>query len=206
MLALVSSPAVLADGVPKGAAIFSAHCAICHGVNADGRGELANDLPLRPRNFKGEPLQWGNTTRSMVQTVKVGRSNVMPSFAEVLTDAEIRAVVDYVYGLIPAKLKNQPVTAIHPSPSRKVWVVHQAGKRFTPNSISAQVDDVLIFINEDDVVHEVHDVAQHLGPPIHSQEIGQWDRLVLNEPGTIRFGCAIHPAMALTVVVGGKKP
>ncbi len=187
--------------VSAGEAIFRGHCVFCHGDNLDGRGPLAESLPLRPRNFVGEPLQWGNSPRSMMATVKNGRSNVMPSFDGVLSDDEIASVVGWVWSKIPPELKQQPLPTTHRVPDRRVFVVHQRRKTFTPTELTARVGDLLVFVNEDEVTHDVRDRAAKQGPAIHSQLPGQWDKVALTSAGTTTFGCVLHPNMSLTVKV-----
>ena len=63
------------DDLAKGRQTFLDRCSMCHGEMADGHGPLADDLPLKPRNFTAEPLRWGNSKRSIVDTViSLGRT------------------------------------------------------------------------------------------------------------------------------------
>lgn len=201
LLALVSQVPV--DDAPKrGRAIFLDRCSMCHGTEGNGAGPLADDLPLRPRNFRGEPLQWGNSKRSIEDTVLRGRSDVMPSFDGVLTTEEIATVASYVWSLIPEDLKRMGGTAPTKAraPTSHVYVVRQKGKTFTPNKLQARVGDTVIFVNDDAVDHEVHDLAKP-ELAIRSQSPRQWDRVVLSTAGSVAFGCAIHPSMRLEVAV-----
>ncbi|MFT3710239.1 MAG: c-type cytochrome [Archangium sp.] len=202
LLALVGQ-APVGDVTQRGRAIFLDRCSMCHGAEGNGAGPLADDLPLRPRNFRGEPLQWGNSKRSIEDTVLRGRSDVMPSFDGVLTTDEIATVATFVWSIIPEELKRAggtvPPTKPRP-PTSRVYVVRQKGKTFTPNKLQARVGDTVIFVNDDAVDHEVHDLAKP-ELAIRSQAPRQWDRVVLGTAGTISFGCAIHPSMRLDVAV-----
>ena len=201
-LLLACSLARADDSIARGKAIFEDHCTMCHGVLGNGKGELASELPLRPRNFLGEALQWGNSIESVIATISHGRSEVMPEFDSVLTPAEIADVANWVWSLIPGDLKKREFKpGTHLAPTTRVFVVRQRGKVFVPASVSAHVGDMIVFVNDDTVVHEVHDTVNHKARTIRSQKPLQWDRVVLTEPGTLRFGCAFHAAMRLDVKV-----
>jgi hypothetical protein len=53
---------------------------------------LAELLPVRPRNYHADPFKWGTSWEEIEQTVRLGRSEIMPSFEGALTDSEIRSV------------------------------------------------------------------------------------------------------------------
>lgn len=190
------------DELAKGRQTFLDRCSMCHGEEANGHGPLADELPLKPRNFLAEPLRWGNSKRSIVDTVTHGRLNVMPSFDGALTRAEIEQVATNVWSVIPEALKRGDQSpAPHPTPKSRVFLIHQRGKVFTPSEVKARVGDTLVFVNEDEVDHEVHALGGKPSPAIRSQKPLQWDRVLLDQPGALRFGCAIHPAMRLDVKV-----
>lgn len=202
-VALVFATTAFAQPTKQGRALFASHCSMCHGEDADGQGPLASRLPLKPRNFRSEPLHWGNSLRSVVLTVTNGRSGVMPSFSDVLTPAQIDQVANYVWGVMPPKSKNdttEPPTATV-TPTSRVFLVHQKNKTFVPKKIDARLGDTLIFVNDDTVEHEVHSLTNPESPPIQSQKPTQWDRVVLETEGVVKFGCAIHPSMRLEVNV-----
>jgi len=81
----------------QGAQIFEERCMICHGVNGDGDGLLADSLNPKPRVFT-DPLEmvdvnWGR----MWHAIEDGRpGTAMPSFREALTNKEKEAVLTYV--------------------------------------------------------------------------------------------------------------
>ncbi len=65
--AIAATPAAWRDwAVPEGAdpaageALYGAHCAVCHGVNGDGRGPAAQALPQPPADFTDGP-RWAAT-------------------------------------------------------------------------------------------------------------------------------------------------
>src|ERR1700733_11631379 len=93
--ALPMSP-VMADG----ADVFRINCVSCHGKNGQGTPGLAPAL-------KGDAFVTG-TEDDVINTVKNGRAGdqkhfkdmpiAMPAWAGKLSDADIKAVVDYIRG------------------------------------------------------------------------------------------------------------
>lgn len=86
-----------ATPVARGAAVFSKYCALCHGSGGAGDGRAASMQKARPAD-----LTVSSRSRSYkLQIVRdggaeLGRSSSMPAWREVLTDAEIADVVEYV--------------------------------------------------------------------------------------------------------------
>ena len=83
--------------VARGATVFSKYCALCHGVGGTGDGRAAAmqkvppaDLTVstRPLSYKLQIVREGGA--------ELGRSSSMPAWREVLSDAEIADVVEYV--------------------------------------------------------------------------------------------------------------
>src|SRR5713101_3502424 len=90
---------------PHGQVIYEANCAVCHGLQGDGQGEVTSLFETKPRNFiKGEykikstPSGVLPTDADLARTIKQG----MPGTAMVpqahLSDTEIQAVVEYIKG------------------------------------------------------------------------------------------------------------
>jgi mono/diheme cytochrome c family protein len=76
----------------EGARVFDERCTPCHGDAGYGDGVLADLLPVRPRNYHDDRFEWGTSWQEIERTVRLGRSDVMPSFEGALTDSEIRSV------------------------------------------------------------------------------------------------------------------
>jgi mono/diheme cytochrome c family protein len=90
-----------ADILVLGARVFDNRCSPCHGDQGFGDGELAEVLPLRPRNYHSEPFKWGNSPSRIATTVAAGRSGIMPPFRVALTEEEIWAVAYVVWRWVP---------------------------------------------------------------------------------------------------------
>jgi mono/diheme cytochrome c family protein len=76
----------------EGARVFDERCSPCHGDTGHGDGILADLLPMRPRNYHTDAFQWGTSWSEIAETVRLGRSGVMPPFEGALSQEEIRAV------------------------------------------------------------------------------------------------------------------
>ena len=85
-----------------GAAVFSKYCALCHGAGGVGDGRAASlqkvppanlTISTRGRSYKMQIVREGGAA--------LGRSSSMPAWRDVLTDAEITDVVEYVQTLNP---------------------------------------------------------------------------------------------------------
>jgi len=94
---MVASPAALL----RGAEVFGERCSPCHGDTGRGDGILADLLPVRPRNYHAEPFKWGRTPSGIVETVALGRNDVMPSFKGALEEADMWAVAHLVWAWMP---------------------------------------------------------------------------------------------------------
>ena len=95
---------------PLGRRLYAQRCAVCHGPDGRGNGPAAPSLIPRPVDFvrgqfkyKSTPGDRPPTDADLVRVVTDGlQASAMPYFGDLLTPAEIRAVVDYVKGLSAA--------------------------------------------------------------------------------------------------------
>ena len=96
MAMLASQVVVAADGK----SVFATNCTSCHGTSGQGTAGLAPAL-------KGDKFVTGDI-QAVLATVKNGRSGdqkhfkdlpiAMPAWGKQLSDADIKAVVDYIRG------------------------------------------------------------------------------------------------------------
>jgi len=109
-----STAVASADIIAQGRQIYVDQCAACHGANlagqADWRTPLASGrLPAPPHDESGHT--WHHPDEVLFRIVKEGTAAVvgggyesdMPGFADVLSDAEIRAVLDYIKSTWPER-------------------------------------------------------------------------------------------------------
>lgn len=108
----------LKPGTPQGQRIFIEKCATCHGTNGKGTGPASPAMVIRPRDFtaghykyKTTPAGQPPSDADLIRTVTHGlHASAMPYWSDVLSDAEIRAVVDYIKSLSPVFRNAQPQT------------------------------------------------------------------------------------------------
>lgn len=96
-----------ADQVRQGDEIYKKNCAMCHGSQGEGqpnwqqRDEMGF-YPAPPLNASGHA--WHHPLKELLNTLDTGggpRGGTMPSFVDVLDDAEKRAVIAYIQSLWP---------------------------------------------------------------------------------------------------------
>ncbi|WP_332118906.1 cytochrome-c oxidase, cbb3-type subunit III [Azorhizobium caulinodans] len=77
----------------KGAEIFAANCATCHGENGKGNQELGS------KNLTDGIWLYGGDKATIVQTITNGRGGVMPAWGPRLSPTTIKALTVYVHTL-----------------------------------------------------------------------------------------------------------
>jgi len=100
--AAASALAQQAPAVERGREVFVSRCAVCHGPNADGRGQLAKLLDPKPANLRESRLDFA-ARNAIVRGggASVGRSAAMPRWEAELGEDELRAVIAYVGSVAP---------------------------------------------------------------------------------------------------------
>jgi len=92
-----------------GERVYAQHCAVCHGREGKGNGPAAPSLHPRPRDFSGGVFKLKSSAAGapplradVRQVVALGMpGSSMPEWEDILSAAEIDAVVDYVRRLGP---------------------------------------------------------------------------------------------------------
>lgn len=103
--------------VARGKAVYSAHCASCHGASLEGQPDWRKRrpdgrLPAPPHDQTGHT--WHHPDDLLVDIVKNGLvpgrtapdgyQSDMPAFAQLLTDSDIVAVLAYIKSNWPAEI------------------------------------------------------------------------------------------------------
>ena len=68
-------------------------CAACHG--ADGKGMAAMGAP----NLTDKTWLYGGSVATIMETIRLGRNNMMPAFDDFLGEAKVHLLAAYVWGL-----------------------------------------------------------------------------------------------------------
>jgi mono/diheme cytochrome c family protein len=103
-----------AEALSLGREIYAANCASCHGANLEGQPDWKRPLnsgrmPAPPHDASGHT--WHHADGVLFRVTKEGVAGVvgggyqsdMPSFGDVLSDAEIRAVLAFIRSTWPER-------------------------------------------------------------------------------------------------------
>lgn len=111
-LAEIRLPYDHADAVEKGAVLYAEYCASCHGVALEGEENWqARDsdgfMPAPPHDPTGhtwhhpDAMLFALTKRGVAELVGNGYQSRMPGFGEVLSDADILAILGFIKSTWP---------------------------------------------------------------------------------------------------------
>lgn len=94
--------------------LYLEHCAACHGADLEGQPNWKSRLPsgrmpAPPHDASGHT--WHHPDRILFEIIKQGAAAIigggyesdMPGFGGTLTDAEIRAIIEYIKSTWPAR-------------------------------------------------------------------------------------------------------
>lgn len=104
--------------ITRGAAVYAAQCAACHGDDGRGEGPLAARQPMWPPDLT-RGLVWQRTDGELYWRIGHGLHDrhgrpTMPGFAASLNEAERWAVVDYLHALAAGQSLLRDTTWISP--------------------------------------------------------------------------------------------
>lgn len=110
-------PALDAGQITTGEAVYTIHCASCHGANLEGEADW--QLQNEDGTFRAPPHDdsghtWHHADKQLVETImlgggrlpaNIGGTSNMPAFGEVLSEAEIAAVLAYIKSTWPEDIR-----------------------------------------------------------------------------------------------------
>jgi mono/diheme cytochrome c family protein len=86
----------------RGRALYVRSCALCHGVQADGKGIRREGFSSAPRDFTDPDVRRRSSPRRMFFEIREGvRGTAMPSWKS-LADEEVWDLVAYLRSVAPA--------------------------------------------------------------------------------------------------------
>ncbi len=125
----------VSSALPLGARVYAQRCSVCHGPDGRGNGPAAPSMIPRPRDFTLGSFKYKSTApgeppgdADLEQVVAEGLpASAMPYFKDLLSPAEIRAVVQQVkeFSSILPEMRPQP----NPIPPRPPTSDHRARAR-----------------------------------------------------------------------------
>ncbi len=79
--------------------------------------------------------------------------------------------------------------------------IGQKGKQFSEKEVSIKKGDTLVFVNDDNIAHNVMSRTAGNTFNLGSQMPGKSTPVTFDKPGEIQVVCAIHPGMRMLVKV-----
>lgn len=103
--------------IALGKTVYAQHCAVCHGANLEGAADWK--IPNEDGSYKPPPHDetghtWHHPDSVLLESIRLGASrlpeefkgdNNMPEFEDVLSMAEITAVLNYIKSSWPAETR-----------------------------------------------------------------------------------------------------
>ena len=92
-----------------GKKLFTTQCVMCHGADADGKGDLAVEMKLTPPDFR-KPEVLANRTDGELFVIITGGSEIMPGQNNRMPERHRWEIINYlrtVEGKTPAKATDQ---------------------------------------------------------------------------------------------------
>ena len=116
----------------QGREVFQGNCVICHGERGDGNGEMAKDLPIKPRSFRegwfkfrSTPYDKLPTDEDLRRTIKGGLSGTAMGAFKTFRAEELDAVIAYVKTFSRRWRKAENHAAAMAFPREPEWFVRQ---------------------------------------------------------------------------------
>lgn len=111
-------PALDADQIALGATVYAQHCAACHGVELEGQPDWKSqneDGTFKAPPHSADGHTWHHADSQLIEAIQlggarfanmnVGGTSPMPAYTEILSDAEITAVLTYIKSTWPEDVR-----------------------------------------------------------------------------------------------------
>lgn len=83
------------ESMAKAKKMYGFDCAMCHGENGDGKGELAADLKVKPKDYTDPASLKDYTDQQLFDIIQSGKGEMPPEGKRAKPD-EIWALVSYI--------------------------------------------------------------------------------------------------------------
>lgn len=83
------------ESMAKAKKMYGFDCAMCHGENGDGKGELAADLKVKPKDYTDPASLKDSTDQQLFDIIQSGKGEMPPEGKRAKPD-EIWALVSYI--------------------------------------------------------------------------------------------------------------
>jgi plastocyanin len=80
-------------------------------------------------------------------------------------------------------------------------IIRQAGRHFSESELTVPRGTQLVFVNDDNVIHNVFSGTEGMTFNLRAQRPGKRSSVTLTHPGDGEIRCAFHPDMRLIVHV-----
>ncbi len=119
LIAAVSGATASAEEIDLGRALYADHCAACHGADLEGAPDWQRPgpdgrLPAPPHDETGHTWHHDDTMlfeytrrggQAYLDDLGVAYDSGMPAFGDVLSDAEIRAILAFIRSTWPERIQ-----------------------------------------------------------------------------------------------------
>ncbi len=79
--------------------------------------------------------------------------------------------------------------------------IRQKGKLFTPNEVAVKKGDTLLFVNDDNITHNVYSASTGNQFNLGAIAPGNSTPVTFKNSGSVDILCAIHPSMKMSLKV-----
>lgn len=90
------------ESLAKGKKYYGYDCAMCHGKDGDGKGEVGGDMKVKPSDFSALGTLKDHTDGELFYIIKNGKAS-MPPEGDRLKDEELWNLVNYIRTFSPKK-------------------------------------------------------------------------------------------------------
>jgi mono/diheme cytochrome c family protein len=111
--------------IALGQQIYDQHCAVCHGINLEGEADWKTpneDGSFRAPPHTAEGHTWHHSDKVLLETIRlggarlpasIGATSSMPAYEDILTQAEMTAVLTFIKSTWPEDIRQMQWNGSH---------------------------------------------------------------------------------------------